>query len=39
MLKKLSIAALALTLSVSAFAKESLLERINNKGFTITLCT
>lgn len=38
MLKKLSIAALALTLSVSAFAKESLLERINNKG-TITVGT
>ena len=38
MLKKLSIATLALTLSVSAFAKESLLERINAKG-TITVGT
>lgn len=32
MLKKLSVTALALTLSLSAFAKESLIERINAKG-------
>ncbi|HGO5854636.1 TPA: amino acid ABC transporter substrate-binding protein [Mannheimia haemolytica] len=38
MLKKLSIAALTLTLSLSAFAKESLIERINNKG-TVTVGT
>lgn len=38
MLKKLSVTALALALSVSAFAKESLIERINAKG-TITVGT
>lgn len=38
MLKKLSVTALALALSVSAFAKESLIERINTKG-TITVGT
>lgn len=38
MLKKLSVVALSLAVSVSAFAQSSLLERINNKG-TITVGT
>lgn len=38
MLKKLSVAALALAVSVSAVAKESLIDRINAKG-TITVGT
>ena len=38
MFKKLSVVALSLAISVSAFAKESLIERINAKG-TITVGT